>query len=581
VKVRYTIATVLAIFAVAILLRGVWLNADPPVRRSVGIVWHDEGAWVHNARNRVLWGMWRTDAWNPVFVAPVFTALEYGAFSTLGVGTWQARVVPAASGILAVLGLMIGLYALAGTRAALIGGTLLATNYAFVMWNRAALMESTMTMWMVMAWMAWTLASREGTSALRVYLWGHTAGGLAIVAWFTKAAAAFFVAALAIEIAVMALVAWRSRTADRKLRLAQAAFGAESLIVAVIVAAVVFVIPHWTDYQFYNWQMSVTRKPEYSIRAFLDRASWIPVVQGLFSAMWIELVAASAGLLALVLRWTSIRPGERLLVLWILVGLAELVVHDSGNERRYVMFIPAIIALASLVLASPAAVFSAASRPSRRSLAIAGLLVLPIVYVVAGATVRPFLIEHVEAGRLYVPIRIAALAAVVLSGLLVWRWRTIWPALGSARMRAVGAGLVTIAVVWNVSLFAGWARHRTTYNHDAAVALGRLVPAGAPVLGKLANGMALESQIRPLFVGNGFGNFEDRLRRDDARYILTYDLPRIGYESSDGSGLIQGILEHYPRRRTIATFEVDETRAPDRAILVDKFPEDTPADARD
>jgi len=70
------------ILAAAILLaataqRTVWLRADPP-NTSVGIVWHDEGSWVHNARNAALWGTWRTDNWNPVFIAPVFTALEYG-----------------------------------------------------------------------------------------------------------------------------------------------------------------------------------------------------------------------------------------------------------------------------------------------------------------------------------------------------------------------------------------------------------------------------------------------------------------------------------------------------------------------
>ena len=53
----------------------------------MGIVWHDEGPWVHNARNRVLWGTWRTDEWNPVFLTPVFTGLEYLSFQTFGVGT--------------------------------------------------------------------------------------------------------------------------------------------------------------------------------------------------------------------------------------------------------------------------------------------------------------------------------------------------------------------------------------------------------------------------------------------------------------------------------------------------------------
>ena len=47
---------------------------------------------MHNARNRALWGTWRTDDWNPVFIAPVFTALEYAAFAAFGVGTWQARL---------------------------------------------------------------------------------------------------------------------------------------------------------------------------------------------------------------------------------------------------------------------------------------------------------------------------------------------------------------------------------------------------------------------------------------------------------------------------------------------------------
>ena len=128
---------------------------------------------------------------------------------------------------------------------------------------------------------------------------------------------------------------------------------------------------------------------------------------------------------------------------------------------------------------------------------------------------------------------------------------------------------------------AGWAGARTFHNHQASVALGRLLDEGTLVQGKLANGLSLETRIRPLFVGNGFGNYADRLRRDDARYILTYDLPRIGYESSDGSGLIQGILDHYSGWRVVATFPVDETRGEERAVLIDKFPDPSPAHARD
>ncbi len=52
-----------------------------------------------------------------MFVAPVFTALEYGSFATFGVGTWQARLVSEIAGMLAVLLLGLGV-----ARAGLSGG---------------------------------------------------------------------------------------------------------------------------------------------------------------------------------------------------------------------------------------------------------------------------------------------------------------------------------------------------------------------------------------------------------------------------------------------------------------------------
>jgi 4-amino-4-deoxy-L-arabinose transferase-like glycosyltransferase len=197
---RFWILTVVAIFAVGVTLRVLWLRADPPVT-SVGIVWHDEGAWTHNARNLALWGQSRTDNWNPVYIAPIFTALEYGSFRAFGVGTWQARVVPVVSGLAAIVLLMAGLNAIGGRKAALVGGILLATNYWFVMWNRAALMESTMTAFLVAAWAAYALAERRPW-------WGLVAGTCAALAFFTKAAAAFFVAAMALD-ALLSLLAKR------------------------------------------------------------------------------------------------------------------------------------------------------------------------------------------------------------------------------------------------------------------------------------------------------------------------------------------------------------------------------------
>jgi len=95
-----------AIVLLAIGLRTIFPAADPPWRTTVGVVWHDEGAWVHNARNKALFGQWRLDEWNPVFVAPVFTALEYVSFAAFGVGVrpdqQRAKLITALSQLVVV-----------------------------------------------------------------------------------------------------------------------------------------------------------------------------------------------------------------------------------------------------------------------------------------------------------------------------------------------------------------------------------------------------------------------------------------------------------------------------------------------
>ena len=175
----------------ALALRVSFPAADPPWHTSVGVVWHDEGAWTHNARNKALFGAWRLDEWNPVYIAPVFTALEYLSFEALGVGVRQARLVSELAGLASVILLALGVRRMAGDLAATIAGALLATNFVYVMYNRAAIMEALMVAFIVASWYATTRAERQPA-------WGAVAGVCATLAFFTKAAAAFYVAALAV-----------------------------------------------------------------------------------------------------------------------------------------------------------------------------------------------------------------------------------------------------------------------------------------------------------------------------------------------------------------------------------------------
>src|SRR5262249_42152434 len=191
--------------------------------------------------------------------------------------------------------------------------------------------------------------------------WGAAAGVMAALAFFTKAGAAVDVGALGLVALVRFLPpndgsdsSRRTGESPRGFRLHPEVQGAiwtlAGLAASFALVGALFLVPHWTDYQFYNWQMSVTRTPSYDIASIVQRVIWFPVLHDTFSRSWPELLLAVLGAWAIGGRWRAASDGERLLLLWVGVGSLELLVHDVGNERRFVFLLPAFAALAALSL---------------------------------------------------------------------------------------------------------------------------------------------------------------------------------------------------------------------------------------
>jgi 4-amino-4-deoxy-L-arabinose transferase-like glycosyltransferase len=441
-----------AILVVAALVRGLYPAADPPWRSTVGVVWHDEGAWVHNARNRALFGTWMQDSWNPVFIAPVFTALEYVSFATFGVGVRQARLVPEVLGLASVLLIGLGVARIGGRFAGLVAAALLATNYVYVMWNRAALMEGPMAAFMVASWYCYTRAEERP-------VWGAGAAAGAVLAFFTKAAAAFFVAALVLD-ALTALLVDRDSIARRRAIMTLA-----GLVLVGGAAAVTFVLPNWNEYWFYNVQMSVTRKPTYDLQSVINRVTWFPILHDLFTRLWFTLLLAAAGLVGTVTRWRAASPGERLLVLWVILGTVELLVHDVGNERRFVFFIPAFVGIAALVLARDRGLLPVSAVSWRRRAAlVAAPLLGYLLYVIFGSFVRLAYLYEVRPN-----VRLAAFLALAALVALYATWPVIPRALAVQRWSTRIAVLLTsLIVAGQLAQYVQWAGGRTYENYEAS-----------------------------------------------------------------------------------------------------------------
>jgi 4-amino-4-deoxy-L-arabinose transferase-like glycosyltransferase len=540
-----------AVLLLGSVLRSLFPAADPPWRPTVGVVWHDEGAWTHNARNKALHGAWVEDEWNPVYIAPVFTGLEYLSFATFGVGLRQARLVSEIAGAISVLLLALGVRRLAGNAAGLMAGGLAATNYVYVMYGRAAIMEALMAAFIVASWYCSTRAEREPS-------WGAASGLMAALAFFTKAAAAFYVGALGLAALVRILVDRDGEDARRA-----ALWTLAGLAISFAVIGAFFVLPHWTDYWFYNWQVSVTRKPAYDLASIAQRVTWFPVLHDTFSRSWPQLLLTVLGAWSIAARWRTASQSERLLLLWVGLGALELLAHDVGNERRFVFLLPAMAAFTALALVGRSFDFAPSSAFLRW---LAAPLVFYSWYVLTAPLARLFFLADVHAHVLHAAVRLSAAAAVLGGALTLFILRRTDGLLLFVRPRGAIA-LFVVLLAWDIYQFAGYASGRTYKNYQAMLVLARTLPPGTPVQGKLANGLALENRIRPIFIGHEFGNYADRQRRNDVRYILTYTSPWLGYEGSQ----IKDVLDASPGWRIIMNLDVAESPSGnDTAALIDK-----------
>jgi hypothetical protein len=223
-----------------------------------------------------------------------------------------------------------------------------------------------------------------------------------------------------------------------------------------------------------------------------------------------------------------------------------------------------VTALAAILLGRDRSLVSASLASIPRPMALLAAPVLGYaIYVLVGSAIRlGFLYEIGPNVRLAAGLTVLVTAAVYLT------WPRVPRALSAPWTPGWSLVLSSILAIGQVAQYVQWAAGRTYENYRASIELGRLLPPGTLVHGKLANGLSLENAIKPVFVGRNFGNYADRETRDDVRYILTYVAPRVGYEGS----VIQDVLDAYPNRTIIMTFDVAETATGrDRAALIDKF----------
>jgi 4-amino-4-deoxy-L-arabinose transferase-like glycosyltransferase len=134
------------ILIVAAVLRSQHIKADPPtilpqISGSAGI-YFDEGIYCHNARNKILFGHWITDEWNPMVYNAPLTLIYYLAFRLFGISIVTVKAVNILFGLLGIFFFHAGLRRYLASGHALALTVLFTFDYYWLMYNRIGLLEN-------------------------------------------------------------------------------------------------------------------------------------------------------------------------------------------------------------------------------------------------------------------------------------------------------------------------------------------------------------------------------------------------------------------------------------------------------
>ena len=170
-----------------VILRLYALDSDPYPRLSwsTGLL-TDEGFYIHNARNQVLFGAARTDEFNNMLVMPLLHQVQIVVFRVFGVGSISARLISVAASLLSLPLFFFGMRRVFGLRVATAGALFLGLDHLPLLYTRMALMDPFAEAVLVCAFYTFTRTLPEGNAlgeseqSRSVFAWAFLTGLLLI-----------------------------------------------------------------------------------------------------------------------------------------------------------------------------------------------------------------------------------------------------------------------------------------------------------------------------------------------------------------------------------------------------------------
>lgn len=473
---------VLFLLFVALGLRLLHPKADPPSSLSwSGALLSDEGYWCHNAANKVLFDKWETDNFNPYLVSPVFTLFEYASFKTGGVDLIHVRLPNIIFGTLSIL----ILYLITQDWLAAI---LLTLNYIFVMYNRMALLETTVIFFLLLSLLTW---QKEKFTLSGVFL---------AVSILTKVTASFFIFVLLLQILFFE---------EKKKKPLRFLLGLALVILPFIL---VFVIPSYSGWKEIQ-TIHVAKKFTHPLLHFKSLALFFTTHFGLVKIPFLYLLAflGSLQVFSRVLTKREIfTRSETIVFLWLLIGALFLGFFPYQPPRYLLLIIPPMCVEASFTLRELKKQKSLYLKFVRNffkmSLVFLGIFLSPIyiLNLILGSLLGH---RYIVGGWLILSVIISAL--LILRGEMTLRRKFL---------KFVYLGGVTLIILNNGFQYLKWAVRPEYSILNASRKVKEIIGEKAILGGEISSTLSLENHVRAIpFLGTLNREYFPQLT-----YLITY-----------------------------------------------------------
>jgi 4-amino-4-deoxy-L-arabinose transferase-like glycosyltransferase len=511
---------VIFLLVLVAITRLVHLEADPPIYLSPsGGLFGDEAALAHNARNKVLFGMWITDEWNPFIYNPILTILEYFSFLAFGVGLIQLRLVNILVVLFSFYLLYISLEESAGKRVALISMVLLIFNYIFLMYNRLGLNDTFLIFPMAVTVYFWFKGLNSPLA-----LFG--AGISSFACYITKASALYFILAIFFSIVFVSL-----KHVVLKGKISTAIEGLFLYLLGLVLSYGAwyrfFFIPNKMEFDRISSSWFRLAAP-HSLGRYWHNLSSLTFIKYLAAApletivSWISLPF----LIFVFLRnWKRNAPVEALALMWLIGGYLALNGLNYRPLRYFIPLIPALCIIASIAMDKIWNISFTREFMLKKASIIQGLILGIIVIFWT-----KFLFSHIIGFQKIMDLGLIVLGVAALCAAIYYVIKELnTRKLGALKIpattvlcRSVIVSIILVSIYFQVPAYLRWLRNPQYTVLKTSQELGEMFDQ-AYIAGLWSPLATIENKHKALYVGNNWFNYRDTFTKYPVTHLFLWD----------------------------------------------------------